>query len=114
MGCRTYFFFSSRRRHTRSLCDWSSDVCSSDLSTRLSTSRTMWSSPSWPTVSAAAGASSTDRKSVVYGKRVDITRHRRIRRREMLSAGSTDGHLWLRLFSTGQAVVPCDPQLVDD
>src|SRR5260221_578155 len=24
-------FFSSRRRHTRSLCDWSSDVCSSDL-----------------------------------------------------------------------------------
>src|SRR5438034_2011771 len=27
----TLFFFSSRRRHTRSLCDWSSDVCSSDL-----------------------------------------------------------------------------------
>src|SRR5260221_531881 len=25
------FVFSSRRRHTRSLCDWSSDVCSSDL-----------------------------------------------------------------------------------
>src|SRR5260221_10273739 len=38
MGSRTvmvqitvFFFFSSRRRHTRSLCDWSSDVCSSDL-----------------------------------------------------------------------------------
>src|SRR5207249_9311988 len=28
------FFFSSRRRHTRSKRDWSSDVCSSDLSTR--------------------------------------------------------------------------------
>src|SRR5438034_2871095 len=28
------FFFSSRRRHTRSLCDWSSDVCSSDLDAR--------------------------------------------------------------------------------
>src|SRR2546430_11068130 len=27
-GC---FFFSSRRRHTRFDCDWSSDVCSSDL-----------------------------------------------------------------------------------
>src|SRR5207237_1938659 len=26
-----YFFFSSRRRHTRFKCDWSSDVCSSDL-----------------------------------------------------------------------------------
>src|SRR5689334_24857582 len=26
-----HFFFSSRRRHTRWNCDWSSDVCSSDL-----------------------------------------------------------------------------------
>src|SRR5260221_7861295 len=31
MGSWFCFFFSSRRRHTRSLCDWSSDVCSSDL-----------------------------------------------------------------------------------
>src|SRR5688572_16358134 len=29
----TIFFFSSRRRHTRFDCDWSSDVCSSDLTT---------------------------------------------------------------------------------
>src|SRR2546430_9393840 len=30
--CHTnFFFFSSRRRHTRFDCDWSSDVCSSDL-----------------------------------------------------------------------------------
>src|SRR6516225_10226892 len=28
-----FFFFSSRRRHTRLTCDWSSDVCSSDLIT---------------------------------------------------------------------------------
>src|SRR5207247_3204890 len=28
------FFFSSRRRHTRSTRDWSSDVCSSDLRVR--------------------------------------------------------------------------------
>src|SRR5256886_3847333 len=28
---RFFFFFSSRRRHTRFDCDWSSDVCSSDL-----------------------------------------------------------------------------------
>src|SRR5437016_12963740 len=26
-----FFFFSSRRRHTRLVSDWSSDVCSSDL-----------------------------------------------------------------------------------
>src|SRR5688572_16843651 len=30
--CFIVFFFSSRRRHTRFDCDWSSDVCSSDLS----------------------------------------------------------------------------------
>src|SRR5579859_8236092 len=29
-----FFFFSSRRRHTRFDCDWSSDVCSSDLALR--------------------------------------------------------------------------------
>src|SRR2546430_5687516 len=28
------FFFSSRRRHTRFDCDWSSDVCSSDLTVK--------------------------------------------------------------------------------
>src|SRR3989475_2477148 len=28
--CVLFFFFSSRRRHTRFDCDWSSDVCSSD------------------------------------------------------------------------------------
>src|SRR2546430_5063401 len=30
-----FFFFSSRRRHTRFDCDWSSDVCSSDLANTL-------------------------------------------------------------------------------
>src|SRR5262249_56502469 len=29
--CYVVFFFSSRRRHTRLVSDWSSDVCSSDL-----------------------------------------------------------------------------------
>src|SRR5689334_25110442 len=36
MDCnRRFFFFSSRRRHTRWNCDWSSDVCSSDLAEAL-------------------------------------------------------------------------------
>src|SRR5437762_9300303 len=30
-----FFFFSSRRRHTRYIGDWSSDVCSSDLTPRV-------------------------------------------------------------------------------
>src|SRR2546430_12798488 len=34
--CAFFFFFSSRRRHTRFDCDWSSDVCSSDLEVPLS------------------------------------------------------------------------------
>src|SRR5437868_15271839 len=33
------FFFSSRRRHTRSKRDWSSDVCSSDLKDLLQARR---------------------------------------------------------------------------
>src|SRR5699024_6713379 len=35
-----FFFFSSRRRHTRSKRDWSSDVCSSDLNETFSSSST--------------------------------------------------------------------------
>src|SRR5690554_7577732 len=35
--CSAFFFFSSRRRHTRCGRDWSSDVCSSDLEKYLFT-----------------------------------------------------------------------------
>src|SRR5215813_14641861 len=35
ISCTLFFFFSSRRRHTRCGRDWSSDVCSSDLGIRL-------------------------------------------------------------------------------
>src|SRR3989475_6920907 len=35
-----FFFFSSRRRHTRFDCDWSSDVCSSDLQLGIDSHRT--------------------------------------------------------------------------
>src|SRR5438093_4099342 len=42
VDCSIYypcFFFSSRRRHTRLVSDWSSDVCSSDLTTQVVLSR---------------------------------------------------------------------------
>src|SRR5439155_16809725 len=44
-----FFFFSSRRRHTRWPRDWSSDVCSSDLSEKRSSSvtRTATAITSW-------------------------------------------------------------------
>src|SRR5207248_7386109 len=61
------FFFSSRRRHTRSYGDWSSDVCSSDLASVSLTVRAgkQASSPGSPAAPAtlrfaAATASSTD------------------------------------------------------
>src|SRR5205814_6763836 len=56
------FFFSSRRRHTRCLSDWSSDVCSSDLTMadthykrRRSTS-TSRQVPSWQALTAPAAS----------------------------------------------------------
>src|SRR3712207_9038100 len=46
-----FFFFSSRRRHTRYWRDWSSDVCSSDLSGPRAAPAGAWN--------AAAGAERT-------------------------------------------------------
>src|SRR6267143_5883844 len=40
-----FFFFSSRRRHTRWNCDWSSDVCSSDLDGPVQASIKEWPVP---------------------------------------------------------------------
>src|SRR2546430_10307540 len=42
------FFFSSRRRHTRFDCDWSSDVCSSDLERARGSPRAPPTAPSGP------------------------------------------------------------------
>src|SRR5437868_7118879 len=43
----SFFFFSSRRRHTRSKRDWSSDVCSSDLDTPFFQKQAPKGMPSW-------------------------------------------------------------------
>src|SRR4051812_49925048 len=51
----TFFFFSSRRRHTRLTCDWSSDVCSSDLPRRLNRRRPGWGGPVQPPGGGGAG-----------------------------------------------------------
>src|SRR5207253_1342368 len=40
--CSCFFFFSSRRRHTRWPRDWSSDVCSSDLGIAGKMTQTEW------------------------------------------------------------------------
>src|SRR5437879_10427924 len=49
-----FFFFSSRRRHTRYIGDWSSDVCSSDLPTTGSTiTHAIWCLYFWNACSTA-------------------------------------------------------------
>src|SRR2546430_5550929 len=71
MSVPLIFFFSSRRRHTRFDCDWSSDVCSSDLAAcspmwlassavRLASSALM---PACGTPDGDFGSAARDRKS---------------------------------------------------
>src|SRR2546430_3820425 len=55
---RLCFFFSSRRRHTRFDCDWSSDVCSSDLASITSTGESISGVAKKP-VKDSSGTSST-------------------------------------------------------
>src|SRR5882724_8341608 len=50
-----FFFFSSRRRHTRCLSDWSSDVCSSDLA--FAGPETMTAGPAMTAAASVAAAS---------------------------------------------------------
>src|SRR2546430_14456878 len=96
------FFFSSRRRHTRFDCDWSSDVCSSDLERDgVPTERSgvarfslptwrgsgergtsgLWRSPVGRRRSASRGERE-DRKSVVEGKSVDLGGRRIIKKKK--------------------------------
>src|SRR5437899_9659936 len=69
-----FFFFSSRRRHTRCLSDWSSDVCSSDLTfERKHRNERIARNPRKPDVPIVVPARdlpsfTPDRKSVVVGK----------------------------------------------
>src|SRR5256885_15252386 len=97
------FFFSSRRRHTRLQGDWSSDVCSSDLGgilaiqpgtvLLLSAGVSITGTNSTINATAAPGnaiyflpADGTttwgDRKSVVWGKSVDLGGRRIIKKKK--------------------------------
>src|SRR5260370_10805113 len=101
-----FFFFSSRRRHTRFKCDWSSDVCSSDLIALLSPRGGLVSLVACRKNKFARGAAHAhrqrsratsgcsdadrrlpwllqlDRKSVVEGKRVDLGGRRIIKKKK--------------------------------
>src|SRR5215211_394482 len=51
-----FFFFSSKRRHTRSLGDWSSDVCSSDLGLAFGDTASFSPRKPWFSCSKARGS----------------------------------------------------------
>src|SRR3990167_4608263 len=74
LNCCTLPLFKSRRRHTSFDCDWSSDVCSSDLGDDVTdavgadVARAVVEDAD---AGARAGANE-DRKSGVQGKRVDL------------------------------------------
>src|SRR6266704_6942489 len=74
---RLFFFFSSRRRHTRSKRDWSSDVCSSDLAAHA---RAHSGDRAHPDGAHLAGKP-RDRKSVVEGKSVDLGGRRIVKKK---------------------------------
>src|SRR5437879_9108987 len=51
-----FFFFSSRRRHTRYIGDWSSDVCSSDLTQWFVAHREPWLTTAMQAVTQLGGS----------------------------------------------------------
>src|SRR5256885_13997303 len=102
-----FFFFSSRRRHTRLQGDWSSDVCSSDLvsvgtssagvhvvdlaektadgtgTVRINALPTVVASTGWTIgVPVDRALPVADRKSVVEGKSVDLGGRRIIKKKK--------------------------------
>src|SRR6266436_9571872 len=72
-----FFFFSSRRRHTRCSRDWSSDVCSSDLLDDGARGRDLERLRDRVPVHLRG-----DRKSVVKGKSVDLGGRRIIKKKK--------------------------------
>ena len=87
-GLCVIFFFSSRRRHTRQACDWSSDVCSSDLGTatpvdvELDKKEKLEPEKRIMQEHYLGDALDEDRKSVVQGKSVDLGGRRIIKKKK--------------------------------
>src|SRR2546430_7770666 len=108
-----FFFFSSRRRHTRFDCDWSSDVCSSDLCAigspgKARSRRRTWTCFTRPTPRAKRSPSSDRPASVAPGssRPSTETRDAMTTRKELLRGPRIDPRP-----ITGRETVP---ELVDN
>src|SRR5580698_11375358 len=77
-GYGSFFFFSSRRRHTRLTCDWSSDVCSSDLPEASFAGQT--TDTPWTAVHVAYFSGRSEERRV--GKSVDLGGRRIIKKKK--------------------------------
>src|SRR6266568_4343471 len=75
-----FFFFSSRRRHTRWNCDWSSDVCSSDLAV-----------PMDKIVRIHASSGTTGKPTVVGYTKLDIRTWADVCARSIFASGGRPG-----------------------
>src|SRR3989454_11004032 len=80
-----FFFFSSRRRHTRLQGDWSSDVCSSDLSSTRVTSNTN------PATASAISSAARERGSSSAGSLTSANSSSSESRSDRCLAGSDHG-----------------------
>src|SRR5215472_18680383 len=80
------FFFSSRRRHTRCLSDWSSDVCSSDLARRADQVRARPLLPGRRRLCRCAGEQIG--RASCRGKSVDLGGRRIIKKKKKKGAGA--------------------------
>src|SRR6266536_6258693 len=65
-----FFFFSSRRRHTRSTRDWSSDVCSSDLAGASTAAKAI--NPGIRCYPVEPETADDTRQSLLKGERISI------------------------------------------
>src|SRR6476661_4976566 len=100
------FFFSSSRRHTRFKCDWSSDVCSSDL--QVGNVNTGASDPMREVCAAGKAAGAWVHVDGAFGLWAAASRSRRgtIAGTENADSWATDGHKWLQVpYDCGIAFV---------
>src|SRR5438067_2937634 len=74
------FFFSSRRRHTRSKRDWSSDVCSSDLRLRLERRNLRFGCSDLDVARAGAQVATTESQIPALQTQATAAAHRQIGR----------------------------------
>src|SRR6267142_6182122 len=119
-----FFFFSSRRRHTRLTCDWSSDVCSSDLGgrgpdayVRYDVDARLWTPGLPPPPDALAQVmtveSALSRAPAADALRALILTDPRLRSYQFTAAAGTRDRPDLFFGTNGMGLVRVDPQTAE-